>query len=86
MNLLFLLFLFGALVLPVRFHLHLHGRGNTFFFFIEMSLTHWRFLDRTFFLTLEPPKENPENTPGGSGSARARVGTQLEGELPAVPG
>lgn len=86
MNLLFLLFLFGALVLPVRFHLHLHGRGNTFFFFIEMSLTHWRFLDRTFFLTLEPP-EKPGGTPREGAEAPGHaLEPSKEGELPAVPG
>ena len=79
MSLFFLLFLLGALVLPVRFHLHLHGRGNVFFFFVEMGLPHLSFLNRTFFLTLEPPEK-----PG----APSREGPEIsrKGELPAVPG
>lgn len=83
MSLLFLLFLLGALVLPVRFHLHLHGRGNTFFFFVEMSLTNWRFLNRTFFLTLEPP-ESPGETPG-EGTRVPAPEAGKERELPSVP-
>ncbi|NLY89362.1 MAG: DUF2953 domain-containing protein [Firmicutes bacterium] len=84
MNLLFLLFLFGALVLPVRFHLHLHGRGNVFFFFIEMGLPPLRFLNHTFLFTLESPEK-----PGTPSREGARVHTPevgKKGELPAVPG
>jgi hypothetical protein len=82
----FLLLLLGALVLPVRFHLHLHGRGNTFFFFVEMSLTNWRFLNRTFFLTLESP-ERPE-TPGEETPVPAPESREADKkkELPAAPG
>lgn len=79
MSLFFFLFLFGALVLPVRFHLHLHGRGNIFFFFVEMSLPRLPILNRTFFLTLEPP-EKP-GAPPREGPAISK-----KGELAAVPG